>query len=317
MAQQFSQPGDFVQVEAPGYEKRLYAIRSIHTDTSDVGIPEEGKSITQIVIYPLDEQTRESILVFQDGKWVVLGAETIDFKFEFLPGDPAYYEAFEQRIRAQRIRALHTDPETGHFNQPVGYYEQLVERPNEDDIEEIHEALTEYQDSLERLEQIYADLSPLKITPQQFVHALQEPFGWGMNNPRFTPETLEWLLRHQFAPKTYTLSHLIKLGRYDLFERLDQVSETTNPYTAIIENTRSPEISKYIEYFAENGVVPNDYELSQLIIFPQFNRAITILVSRGLIEFTPKMERDTLVHGNIRLNKMIRSLVPTKSSMKR
>jgi hypothetical protein len=299
-------PGDFVLITSPdAADKTLYAVRSI-------------LSGQEIRIYPLDNQTRESVLVFREGKWVVLGGENMGFTFEFKSGDPEYYKA----INDEADKEFEVSGHPGRF-EFQGHGEEShahhVNVPNIDALEEANET-KDYTDSLEELDLMYADLSDLRITPQQFIHMMQGPLNWE-EGPLFKPAHVEWLLKHGLVPKTYNLDHFLDDLMIDYLTQIDQVSQASNVYATLQSGHENDYVEDddlvfYSDYFANKEVIPSRDELDNIVTNYLFNNAIAALLMKNLITFDSQMLEKIRSGENTELIQIVQQLTPTKSAMK-
>jgi hypothetical protein len=311
MAHRTIVPGDFVWIVAPdAADKTLYAVRSI-------------LSGQEIRIYPLDNQTRESVLVFREDKWVVLGGENMGYTLEFKSGDPEYY----QEINDVADKEFEVPGHPGEFQFPghgAEMYAHHVNVPNIDALEEANKI--HHTGSLEELDRVCADLSDLRITPQQFIHMMQELLNREEDH-YFTSDQVEWLLKHGLVPKTYNLEGFLFDDVIGLLKRVDQVSQTSRVYETIdyVQDNQVngldeimgglPLIS-YAEYFANKGEVPSRFELWSMTRESSFNETIRILLEKNLITFDSQMLEEIRSGENKELIQIIQQLTPTKSAMK-
>lgn len=293
-------PGDFVWISRRNTDdKSLFAIGSIRTEP-----------ILQIIIYPLDNQTRESALIKRNNQWVVEGAED-EYTSEFVPS-PGYYSQHGRRLSPETAGEL-LEGRRNEFGE-IEASPQYIEEPNIDDldtmIDMVSNSLTSPDpDGMDEIGGMLSDsnktrLSEMKVTREQVIEAIQRQFlSHDSISPRFNYNSLTWVLDHGISPPKYNLhDFMLTIGPrddqevFDLLDRLHSVGQPDNdPYNDISYYQEAldggynegynvirevPGVApKFAAYFVSRGYpVPDDYNVPTGD--PVYIRAIQILQSR-------------------------------------
>ncbi len=273
------QVGDFVEITFPDFPRNtdLFAVRLVNLSNSDVN---------EIIIYPLRNQDKEYRL-FKE------------------------YDQVQNHKRNGQWRLL-DNFENEHLFQikliPSSKYDNCWKDPNHVDTNNFYEEILIGRQmlTLEEINYTFENLSQYGITPPQFIKLLQYLFKDSELDPAdkllHSSDQAEWLLQHELFPKTYLIGGILFLNNFDLFKKINQVSEPvdhhphdteTNVYKGIVdwEHLKNEEPGKFLIdpikyglYLAEIGVEPNDNTLDYLLRDTLFNPIIITLIINGTIE---------------------------------
>lgn len=220
---------DFVWITRVGEDRVLHAVRSIS----------QSKDSKEFTVYPLDNQTNETVIILKDGErsfWRgrVDGSDGMKEDCNGCAFMFVYYEDKPNEENEEILYDLITDGGQG------------VENPEYDIYPQIPRGMS----SISILNQMLEDPSPYGITRKQIIEKLGIPFDGEHPYPDFTHQYVEWMLdrgydasgpySEGYNPYTF-MQGMTGLDEQDyekafqLLDRLNAVSKTNwSPFTAVL-----------------------------------------------------------------------------------